>query len=87
MSKNTAKTNVSAQQKRENRALQGVGCTRWRWLGLLGLRRCAAVICVAGVVLWCSRWLGLLGLRRCAAVICMAGTVLPTNCCQLIAVN
>ena len=54
---------------------------------LLGLRRCAAVICVAGAVLWCSpggRMYApvlpgaapvLLGLRRCAAVICVAGAV------------
>ena len=41
----------------------------WRWLGLLGLRRCAAVICVAGAVLGalqgvgCTpwRWLALAG--------------------------
>ena len=28
--------------------LQGVGCTPRRWLALLGLRRCSAVICVRG---------------------------------------
>ena len=31
--------------------LQGVGCTPRCWLGLLGLRRCAAVICVANCLL------------------------------------
>ena len=32
-----------------NCLLQGVGCTPWCWLALLGLRRCSAVSCTRGV--------------------------------------
>ena len=63
--------------------LQGVGCTPRCWLGLLGLRRCAAVICVmyAPVLAGAAgspplRRCDLRGICVCAVVTCMEGAVL-----------
>ena len=39
---------VTNQLSSANCLLQRVGCTPWRWLGLVGLRCCSAVICVRG---------------------------------------
>ena len=37
-----------------NCLLDGVGRTPWRWMALLGLRRCSAVICARGVQKHCA---------------------------------
>ena len=41
-------TNCHHELSSANCLLQRVGCTPWRWLGLVGLRCCSAVICVRG---------------------------------------